>query len=99
MTSEPAKKNRGGRPKREEASAASSTSRRGRGISTEGSGTKPARATTARGAKGTATSSPMVVDDLADLLQLEEDNQRLRKSPPEKLRAENASLRDRLGLK
>jgi len=41
----------------------------------------------------------MVVDDLADLLQLEEDNQRLRKSPPEKLRAENASLRDRLGLK
>ncbi|PDT41633.1 transcriptional regulator, partial [Sinorhizobium fredii] len=35
---------------------------------------------------------------LADLVQLEEENQRLRKRLAEKLRAENAELRKRLGL-
>ncbi|AUX79500.1 transposase [Sinorhizobium fredii] len=38
-------------------------------------------------------------DELADLVQLEEENQRLRKRLAEKLRAENAELRKRLGLK
>ncbi|YCI06013.1 transposase (plasmid) [Ensifer sp. D2-11] len=37
-------------------------------------------------------------DELADLVQLEEENQRLRKRLAEKLRAENAELRKRLGL-
>ncbi|MBP1885099.1 transposase [Sinorhizobium mexicanum] len=37
-------------------------------------------------------------DELADLVQLEEENQRLRKILAEKLRAENAELRKRLGL-
>ncbi|MDX0018755.1 transposase [Sinorhizobium meliloti] len=37
-------------------------------------------------------------DELADLVQLEEENQRLRKLLAEKLRAENAELRKRLGL-
>lgn len=39
-----------------------------------------------------------VGDELADLVQLEEENQRLRKRLAEKLRAENAELRKRLGL-
>lgn len=37
-------------------------------------------------------------DEMADLLQLEQENQRLRKLLAEKLRAENADLRKRLGL-
>ncbi|MGK9055386.1 transcriptional regulator [Neorhizobium petrolearium] len=37
-------------------------------------------------------------DEFADLLQLEEENQRLRKMLAEKLRAENADLRKRLNL-
>ena len=37
-------------------------------------------------------------DEMADLLQLEEENQRLRKLLAEKLRAENADLRKRLNL-
>lgn len=39
-----------------------------------------------------------VSSGLADLVQLEEENQRLRKILAEKLRAENAELRKRLGL-
>ncbi|AYG63974.1 MULTISPECIES: SyrB-like regulator [Rhizobium] len=37
-------------------------------------------------------------DEMADLIQLEEENKRLRKLLAEKLRAENAELRKRLGL-
>lgn len=37
-------------------------------------------------------------DEMADLLQLEEENQRLRKLLAEKLRAENADLRKKLNL-
>ncbi len=37
-------------------------------------------------------------DELADLVQLEEENQRLRKLLADKLRAENSDLRKRLGL-
>ncbi|WP_457588971.1 SyrB-like regulator [Ensifer canadensis] len=39
-----------------------------------------------------------VLDDIADLLQLEEENVRLRKALSQKLRAENADLRKRLGI-
>lgn len=39
-----------------------------------------------------------VAEDIADLLQLEQENARLRKALSEKLRAENADLRKRLGL-
>lgn len=45
----------------------------------------------------TTTAAP-VLDDIADLLQLEEENARLRKALAEKLRAENAELHKRLGL-
>ncbi|WP_028004212.1 transposase [Sinorhizobium meliloti] len=41
---------------------------------------------------------PAAGDEMADLVQLEEENQRLRKRLAEKLRAENAELRKRLGL-
>ncbi|MGO7172173.1 transposase [Rhizobium leguminosarum] len=39
-----------------------------------------------------------VIDESTDVAQLEEENQRLRKILAEKLRAENAELRKRLGL-
>ena len=44
----------------------------------------------------TAVSTP-ALDDIADLLKLEEENKQLRKQLSEKLRAENADLRKRLG--
>jgi hypothetical protein len=63
-----------------------------------------------RGRKTTAqkpVSGPVVksvesakpVDGFSELLQLEEENTRLRKALSEKLRAENADLRKRLGEK
>ncbi|MBO9136754.1 SyrB-like regulator (plasmid) [Rhizobium sp. B230/85] len=47
-----------------------------------------------------ATSRALVTasDEMADLLQLEEDNKKLRQALAEKLRAENADLRKRLGV-
>lgn len=45
-----------------------------------------------------AAASVQGIDEIADLLQLEEENLRLRKALSEKLRAENADLRKRLGL-
>lgn len=46
-----------------------------------------------------ATASPTAVnEEMADLLQLEEENQKLRKLLAEKLRGENADLRKRLNL-
>ncbi len=48
--------------------------------------------------KQSAPASVPVLDDIADLRQLEEENARLRKALSEKLRAENADLRKRLGL-
>jgi len=47
-------------------------------------------------APGTAVSTP-ALDDISDLLTLEEENKQLRKQLSEKLRAENADLRKRLG--
>ena len=43
-------------------------------------------------------SPASAADEMADLLQLEEENKRLRRTLAEKLRAENADLRKRLGL-
>ncbi|ACI59525.1 conserved hypothetical protein (plasmid) [Rhizobium leguminosarum bv. trifolii WSM2304] len=46
-----------------------------------------------------ASAAPMTaIEEMEDLLQLEEENQRLRKLLAEKLRAENADLRKRLKL-
>jgi len=38
------------------------------------------------------------IDEMTDLIQLEEENRNLRKALAEKLRAENADLRKRLGV-
>lgn len=49
--------------------------------------------------KGTKVPKPLPAgDELAALVELEEENQRLRKLLAEKLHAENAELRKRLGL-
>lgn len=86
----PPKGRRGGRRKVEAVevvAAPTEAKRKGRG---------PAKAATApKASKPVATVS--VSDDLADLLQLEEENKRLRKTLAEKLRAENADLRKRIG--
>ncbi|MBV7518912.1 SyrB-like regulator [Ensifer sp. ENS12] len=58
-----------------------------------------AKATGKRSAPTSPAEAPVsVLDEMADLLQLEEENARLRKALAEKLRAENADLRKRLGL-
>lgn len=44
-----------------------------------------------------AEAAPVYTDGFADLLKLEEENQKLRKALSEKLRAENADLRKKLG--
>jgi len=100
--SEPVKKNRGGRPKRVESAVAAPVAaaetvktRRKRGAASD---VKTGKRGPGRAATPSTKTSPMV-DDLAELLQLEEENMRLRKSLAEKLRAENADLRGRLGLK
>lgn len=56
------------------------------------------RKTTAKPVEQAATTSAPAFDELEDLLQLEEENKRLRKTLAEKLRQENAELRRRLGL-
>ncbi|MBY3489777.1 transcriptional regulator [Rhizobium laguerreae] len=64
-------------------------------------GTSAKRAPVKRAPKAVsiaAAPSVAAIDEIADLLQLEEENQRLRKLLAEKLRAENADLRKRLNL-
>lgn len=56
---------------------------------------RPAAKTVAAVAKAAPSSA---VDEMADLMHLEEENKRLRQTLAEKLRAENADLRKRLGL-
>lgn len=74
------------------------------GVTTVVAGGKTSAKNSAKGAgktrapKQTTAAAAPVLDDIADLLQLEEENARLRKALAEKLRAENADLRKRLGL-
>ena len=56
------------------------------------------RKRTARQTGQTVATPVPVIDEMADLIQLEEENKRLRKTLADKLRAENADLRKRLGL-
>jgi len=53
---------------------------------------------TPKQADPTAKAPVPAMDEMADLIQLEEENKRLRKTLADKLRAENADLRKRLGL-
>lgn len=55
--------------------------------------TQPAK----RGPRKAEAAMP-ASDDFADLLKLEEENQKLRKALSDKLRAENADLRRKLGM-
>jgi hypothetical protein len=65
---------------------------------------KPVTAKNKRGrppatpAQAIANSPASTMDEMAELLQLEEENKRLRKTLSDKLRAENADLRKRLGV-
>lgn len=55
--------------------------------------------TVSKAAESVAKAAPSsAADEMADLMQLEEENKRLRQTLAEKLRAENADLRKRLGL-
>ena len=75
--------------------------RRGRKAKSDGGALKAKRAPVKRGPKAVPTvavPSPAAIDEMADLLQLEEENRRLRKLLAEKLRTENADLRKRLNL-
>ncbi|MBW9114723.1 SyrB-like regulator [Rhizobium cauense] len=55
------------------------------------------RAPRSKGVSPKAVARVGSIDDLPDLIKLEEENKQLRKQLSEKLRAENADLRKRLG--
>lgn len=64
-------------------------------------GESPAKRKPVKRAAKPVKATPVVstaIDDIADLLQLEEENQKLRRLLAEKLRTENADLRKRLKL-
>ncbi|WSH68173.1 transcriptional regulator (plasmid) [Rhizobium ruizarguesonis] len=82
-------------------SATAEKQKRGRKAKPDEGTTSAKRAPVKRAPKAVSiAAAPTVaaVDEIADLLQLEEENQRLRKLLAEKLRAENADLRKRLNL-
>jgi hypothetical protein len=58
----------------------------------------PADRTSAKSAQQKAAKVTLAMDEFADLIALEAENQKLRRSLAEKLRAENADLRKKLGL-
>jgi hypothetical protein len=81
--------------------AAAVKPKRGRKAKSDEGVTSAKRAPVKRAPKAVqAPAAPSVaaVDEFADLLQLEDENQKLRKLLAEKLRAENADLRKRLNL-
>ncbi|MFT4182445.1 MAG: SyrB-like regulator [Rhizobium sp.] len=69
-------------------------------VEAAGKGTKKSAAVkkTPKQAAQTAKAPVSAADEVADLIQLEQENKRLRKTLADKLRAENADLRKRLGL-
>jgi hypothetical protein len=81
--------------------AAAGTQKRGRKPKSGDVGTSVKRAAARRAPKNSeaaVTLSMVAVDEFADLVRLEAENQKLRKLLAEKLRAENADLRKRLNL-
>ncbi|WP_412065903.1 transcriptional regulator [Rhizobium sp. SYY.PMSO] len=72
---------------------------KGKSATTEAKPAKKAPTPRASAAPAAAGVAPVTAaDEMADLLQLEEENRALRKQLAEKLRAENADLRKRLGV-
>jgi hypothetical protein len=53
---------------------------------------------TSKHTEQTVATPVSAIDEMADLIQLEEENKSLRRNLADKLRAENADLRKRLGL-
>lgn len=83
------------------AGVAGGVKRRGRKTKVIEAAASAKRAPVRRAPKAVQAAAPApmtAIDEMADLLQLEEENQRLRKLLAEKLRAENADLRKRLKL-
>lgn len=83
------------------AASAPEKPRRGRKPKSDASASSAERTPVKRTAtaRPTPSAQPTVaLDEMADLLQLEEENQRLRRLLAEKLRAENADLKKRLKL-
>ena len=59
---------------------------------------KVSKAQPSKPARQRVEAVPAETDGFADLLKLEQENQKLRKALSDKLRAENADLRKKLGL-
>ncbi|OWK25349.1 hypothetical protein AJ87_11060 [Rhizobium yanglingense] len=65
---------------------------------TQFGGKNNGRKRTPKQTEQTVQATVPATDEVADLIQLEEENKSLRKTLADKLRAENADLRKRLGL-
>jgi hypothetical protein len=108
-TTPPDKKKRAPRRSKEEMAAAASAKSAKRSNKVSSSATvktptvkiapavEPSRVSAAPKSKSAAAGASVTGDGFADLLQLEEENKKLRLQLAEKLRAENADLRKRLG--
>lgn len=95
--STPAKKTRGGRRKNTEKGEAIASATPVSGNKITPTKSKQTVQPLKRGRRKAEAPKP-ALDDFADLLKLEEENQKLRKALSEKLRTENAGLRKKLGL-
>lgn len=95
------KRSTGSPPERATVSGAAAGKKRGRKARSDEDTSSVERPSLKRGRQGgqAAIAVPTAaIDEMMDLLQLEEENQRLRKLLAEKLRSENADLRKRLNL-
>jgi len=95
--STPAKKTRGGRRKNTEEGEAIASATPVSGNKIAPTKSKQTMQPQKRGRRKAEAPEP-ALDDFADLLKLEEENQKLRRALSEKLRTENAGLRKKLGL-
>ncbi|CAN7770483.1 hypothetical protein LJR245_007509 [Rhizobium leguminosarum] len=97
LVSAPVKKTRGP-GKKKAATSAPSTAEPAAIASGRVKKATTAKAQPAKPAAQKAEVAPIETDGFADLLKLEEENQKLRKALSDKLRAENADLRKKLGI-
>lgn len=92
-------KNKGGRPRKAESKTATAPATPDAVAKSKAAPVK-AKVTPVIGKRGPqkAKAATTAADDFSDLIKLEEENQKLRKSLAEKLRKENSDLRKKLGL-
>ncbi|EPE94729.1 hypothetical protein [Rhizobium grahamii] len=100
------KKKRAPRRTKAEMEAAAASKKTGRGARTENATGNGARRTASRKSPANSANayvrnslSPDADDGFDDLIELEAENQKLRKELAQKLRVENANLRSKLGLR